>query len=332
MYKALNKQVYKSGDYTISPIRFEDRLDIMKWRNEQIYHLRQNKPLTEIDQDNYFKNVIQILFNQNLPDQILFSFLKNNVCIGYGGLVHINWTDKNAEISFIMDTSLEENYFQDYWTCFLRLIEKVAFVDLKLHKIFTYAYDIRPNLFKVLLQASYFEEARLIEHCFFEDNFIDVLIHSKINSFLKLRKASIKDTDITFDWATNKRIRQYSLQKEDITYKNHKLWFFDKIMSNSCVYLIAEINKTPIGSIRFDIENDKAVLSFLLDPSLHGKGYGKQILEKGCKEFFKISKVKKILGLVSIKNLPSIRTFKKLEFTKILEQNEFITFEKIKQL
>ena len=101
MYKALNKQVYKSGNYTITPLRFEDRLDIMKWRNEQIYHLRQNKPLTEIDQDNYFKNVIQILFNQNLPDQILFSFLKNDVCIGYGGLVHINWTDKNAEISFI---------------------------------------------------------------------------------------------------------------------------------------------------------------------------------------------------------------------------------------
>lgn len=331
MYKALNKQVYKSGNQKITPLRYEDRLDIMKWRNEQIYHLRQNQPLTEIDQNNYFKDVVKAQFSQKRPNNILFSFLENDVCIGYGGLVHINWTDKNAEISFIMDTSLEENYFQEYWTCFLGLIEKVAFVDLKLHKIFTYAYDIRPNLFKVLLQASYFEECRLIEHCFFEDNFIDVLIHSKINSYLKLRKASINDTDITFDWATNKRIRQYSIQKEDITYKNHKLWFFNKIMSNSCVYLIAEINKTPIGSIRFDIENDKAVLSFLLDPSLHGKGYGKQILEKGCKEFFKTSKVKKVLGLVSIKNLPSIKVFKKLEFTKILEKNEFITFEKIKQ-
>ena len=129
MYKALNKQVYKSGDYTITPLRFEDRLDIMKWRNEQIYHLRQNKPLTEIDQDNYFKNVIQTLFSQNLPDQVLFSFLKNDVCIGYGGLVHINWTDKNAEISFIMDTSLEENYFQDYWTSFLGLIERKSLVQ-----------------------------------------------------------------------------------------------------------------------------------------------------------------------------------------------------------
>jgi len=182
MYKALNKQVYKSENYTITPLRYEDRLDIMKWRNEQIYHLRQNKPLTETDQDNYFKNVIQIQFNQNLPDQILFSFLKNNVCIGYGGLVHINWTDKNAEISFIMNTNLEKNRFHEIWTAYLTLIEKVAFDELQLHKVFVYAFDLRPHLYEVLEHSNYFKEATFIEHCFYNNKFIDVIIHSKINN------------------------------------------------------------------------------------------------------------------------------------------------------
>ena len=182
MYKTLNKQLYKSGDYTITPIRSEDRLDIMKWRNEQIYHLRQNKPLTETDQDNYFKNVIQIQFNQNLPDQILFSFLKNDVCIGYGGLVHINWTDKNAEISFIMNTNLEKNRFHEIWTAYLTLIEKVAFDELQLHKVFVYAFDLRPHLYEVLEHSNYFKEATFIEHCFYNNKFIDVIIHSKINN------------------------------------------------------------------------------------------------------------------------------------------------------
>ena len=45
-YKVLNNQVFKSGVFSIVPIRFEDRIDIMKWRNEQIYHLRQDIPLT----------------------------------------------------------------------------------------------------------------------------------------------------------------------------------------------------------------------------------------------------------------------------------------------
>ena len=179
-YKALNKQVYTEGIYSLVPVRFEDRMDIMKWRNEQIYHLRQSKPLTAEDQDNYFNNVVSKLFNEDQPDQILFSFLKNGECIGYGGLVHINWVDKNAEISFIMDTRLEVNKFQEMSQSFLKLIEEVAFQNLTLHKIYIYAFDLRPHLYDVLLSQNYFLDAHLNEHCFFNGEFIDVVIHSKI--------------------------------------------------------------------------------------------------------------------------------------------------------
>ena len=48
-YKVLNKQIFKSDDFSLVPIRFECRYDIMQWRNEQIYHLRQNKLLTEAE-------------------------------------------------------------------------------------------------------------------------------------------------------------------------------------------------------------------------------------------------------------------------------------------
>lgn len=179
-YKVLNKQIFTVGDYSLVPIRFEDRMDIMKWRNEQIYHLRQSKPLTEEDQNNYFKNVVSKLFDREQPDQILFSFLKNGVCIGYGGLVHINWVDKNAEISFIMDTCLENDLFQDFWSEYLSLIEMVAFNELSLHKVYVYAFDLRPHLYEVLVSNKYFLDARLKEQCFFNGRFIDVVIHSKI--------------------------------------------------------------------------------------------------------------------------------------------------------
>ncbi len=181
-YKVLHKQKFESGNFSLIPIRFEDRLDIMKWRNEQIYHLRQNKPLTFEDQDIYFKTIISNLFDQEQPNQILFSFLENNNLIGYGGLVHLNWFDKNAEISFIMSTELEEFRFEDVWKAYLKLIEKVAFIELKFHKIFTYAFDLRPNLYPVLISAGFNEEARLKQHCFSEGKYIDVVIHSKLNS------------------------------------------------------------------------------------------------------------------------------------------------------
>jgi len=180
-YKVLSKQKFCYENYSIVPIRFEDRMDILKWRNEQVYHLRQHILLTETDQDNYFNTVVNKLFDQEQPNQLLFSYLKNEKCIGYGGLVHINWIDKNAEISFVMNTNLEKDHFQSHWKTFLNLIEQVAFRELKFHKIFTYAYDLRPNLYRALEDIDFLKEAILKGHCFFDGEYKDVIIHSKIN-------------------------------------------------------------------------------------------------------------------------------------------------------
>jgi RimJ/RimL family protein N-acetyltransferase len=156
-------------------------MDILKWRNEQIFHLRQNKILTSKDQDEYFETVIRKQFDQQSPDQILFSFLEQNVCVGYGGLVHINWVDRNAEISFIVDTKLEKDFFSHYLTVFLELIERVAFMDLNLHKIFSYAFDVRPNLYKILELSEFQQDAVLKDHCFFNGEFKNVVMHFKLN-------------------------------------------------------------------------------------------------------------------------------------------------------
>jgi len=180
-YKVLVKNNFKKKINSIVPIRFEDRYDIMQWRNEQLYHLRQNKPLTPKDQEDYFDNTVSKLFVQEQPNQILFSFLENDKCIGYGGLVHINWIDKNAEISFIMNTALEKDFFEKHWTNYLYLIEKVAFEELKFHKVFVYAFDLRPHLYVVLEKNNFFKDAQLNEHCFFQGKYIDVLIYSKLN-------------------------------------------------------------------------------------------------------------------------------------------------------
>ena len=57
------------------PIRDVDKFKIMKWRNEQIYHLRQSKKLKS-QQIKYFNEIINPQFKTKYPDQILFSFLK----------------------------------------------------------------------------------------------------------------------------------------------------------------------------------------------------------------------------------------------------------------
>lgn len=179
-YKCLNQQEYTFGDYSIVPLRYEDRFSIMKWRNEQIYHLRQVDPLTAEDQQRYFDNVVVNLYDQQKPDQILFSYLEKGVCIGYGGLVHINWIDNNAEISFIMDTQLEREHFFEHWSNYLTLLKELAFKELGLHKIYTYAFDLRPHLYTILEANGFNREAILRDHCFFQGDYKDVVIHSLV--------------------------------------------------------------------------------------------------------------------------------------------------------
>lgn len=181
-YKVLNKQVFTSGNYTLVPIRFEDRYDIMQWRNEQIYHLRQDKPLTKEIQDAYFENVVAKLFEQDQPNQILFSFLENGNSIGYGGLVHIDWISHNAEISFLLNTTLiDPNSYRLKFMMYLELINQVS-ISIRLHKIYTYGYDYIDYRFEPLYKSGYELEAFLHEHVLFDGELVPVRIYSK---FLK---------------------------------------------------------------------------------------------------------------------------------------------------
>ena len=181
-YLALKKNEFNNGQFKIIPIRYEDRLLIMNWRNEQIYHLRQKSKLTEEVQNNYFEKIVLKLFKSRKPDQLLFSFLKNKTCVGYGGLVHINWMDKNAEISFIIDPKLENQYFHSHWITFLSMIEKVAFEELGLRKIYTYAFDLRPHLYVAVEASGFKREAELKEHFLHNSKFKSVVIHSKFSN------------------------------------------------------------------------------------------------------------------------------------------------------
>ena len=189
-YKILAKQVYSIGNYSIVPIRYKDRLNIMNWRNEQMYHLRQAAPLTIEQQTNYFENVVQKLFTEKNPYQILFSYLKDDKCIGYGGLVHINCEDKNAEMSFLVDTKILGNdiLYSDCFQTYLNLIKLVAFGELEFNKLYTETYDLRDNHIKILEENNFILEGRLREHISIDGTYYDSLYHSILKKEYLLNK------------------------------------------------------------------------------------------------------------------------------------------------
>lgn len=329
-YRALKKQTISKGRYSIVPIRSGDRYDIMNWRNDQMYHLRQSGPLTEENQDNYFDSVVSNLFNQKEPPQILFSYLEGNECIGYGGLVHINWIDRNAEISFLMETGLEKEHFELHWTNFLGLLEKVAWEDLGLHKIYTYAFDLRPKLYTALEKAGFGLDSELKEHCFYDNKFLKVKIHYKLNKEPKLRKADLHDLYQTYLWVNNPGIRMYSFSKGPVPLRDHATWFFNALNNHEKEYYILEVNGVAAGSIRFDFATKgSGKINYLIDPNFKGKGYGTFLVDNGVRFLSGYRpEVEKVYGFVLPENTASIRIFEKLGYKKIPHEGTELKFEK----
>jgi RimJ/RimL family protein N-acetyltransferase len=181
-YACLQQQVFSKGDYKIVPFRQQDLMDIKSWRNEQIQYLRQKEPLTDGMQQHYYQSTILPSFTEKEPRQILFSFLDREMCIGYGGIVHIDWLAQRGEVSFLLDTQHTENQeqYHEEFSIFLQLIKQAAFEDLKFHRLFTETYNIRPQHIATLEQQGFVFEGNLREHVFIHDRFVDSLIHGCI--------------------------------------------------------------------------------------------------------------------------------------------------------
>lgn len=138
---------------------------------------------------------------------------------------------------------------------------------------------------------------------------------------ISVRRANSSDLDLTFTWATNPKIRQFSFSQHQITYEEHSKWFLNKLKYFDSFYYILEFKNKAIGSIRFDIDDNEALISYLLDPLYHGHDLGLLLLKNGLKALenevnLGSVTIKKLSGYVMKQNVPSVKAFEKLGFMK----------------
>lgn len=178
-YACLKNQAFFSGDYSIVPIRYEDMFSIMDWRNDQIRYLRQAAPLTHEQQEKYYQEFLVPSFSEKQPKQVLVSFLYKGKCIGYGGIVHIDWVSRRGEVSFLIETkrSVDPELYRQDFKAFLELIKRLAFEGLHFHRLHGETYDIRPLHIEILESMGFVLEGRMKDHVFVDGRYVDALIH-----------------------------------------------------------------------------------------------------------------------------------------------------------
>jgi len=314
VYQSVPFSSLKSGNFELVPIRDEDKYAIMQWRNEQINILRQNSILSIADQENYFKNVIDPLFIHKNPKQLIFSFLESGQLIG---LVHIDWEKKSAEVSFLTETCRNESaeLFIEDWITYLELIKLLADRYLNFKNIFTYAYDIRPNLYIALEKSGFKETQRIKNGIEINNELKDIVIHHVYFSPLYMRLASKEDVDLYFNWANDLLVRELSFNQNQIDYDHHVKWFNSKINNPSYSFFLFENEKKEaVGQVRIETNKDETIIGISIDHKHRGVRYGVKMLLLACRDFFSHHPSIEIVAYIKQGNIASIRTFEKAGF------------------
>jgi RimJ/RimL family protein N-acetyltransferase len=98
---------------------------------------------------------------------------------------------------------------------------------------------------------------------------------------LRLRRARLEDCRAVHEWRNDERTRQNSHDSRFIPYEEHERWYHQSLTNPNRVLLIGEVFESPIGVLRYDLEQDKATVSIHLAPEWRGHGLGAQLLCSG---------------------------------------------------
>ncbi|WP_158860023.1 GNAT family N-acetyltransferase [Lunatibacter salilacus] len=146
---------------------------------------------------------------------------------------------------------------------------------------------------------------------------------------MELRDATSDDLNITYKWANHPETRKFSFRQEFISLENHSKWFNAKLADEKCIYKILEIDNSPVGSIRLDIQNEVATISYLVSPEYTGRGFGKKIMELAIIAVLKENlKIESVRGLVKKENVASIKIFESFQFERNEMKEGILEFKK----
>ena len=172
------------GPLALRAVQPGDIESIRLWRNAQMDVLRQASEITREAQVEYFKRHVWPQMAEKDPSQVLLAIEANGALVGYGGLVHISWPYRRAEVSFLLAPALEadEAALASHFARYLRMIRAVAFAGLGLRRLSTETYANRVRHIRLLEAAGFRREGLLREQVLVGGMPMDSLLHGLLAS------------------------------------------------------------------------------------------------------------------------------------------------------
>jgi len=183
-YRVMPYPRLSDGMLDVRAVQPADIEAIRQWRNAQMDVLRQTAPISPEQQTRYFADHVWPHVASQEPVQILLALESAGVLIGYGGLVHISWPNRRAEVSFLLtpDRERQSDVLIEFFSRFLNLMKQLAFDHLGLRRLCTETFAHRLRHIAALEASGFQCEGRLREHVLIDGTPTDSFAHGLLAS------------------------------------------------------------------------------------------------------------------------------------------------------
>jgi UDP-2,4-diacetamido-2,4,6-trideoxy-beta-L-altropyranose hydrolase len=106
------------------------------------------------------------------------------------------------------------------------------------------------------------------------------LIDSLFKTNMELKKVTLNDWETLFKWRNDTVTRENSHNSEPVSKEQHLSWLENSLQNENRILLMAYHNEVPAGTVRADIKEGVANLSWTISPDERGKGFGKLMVKK----------------------------------------------------
>ena len=137
---------------------------------------------------------------------------------------------------------------------------------------------------------------------------------------VRLRPAVSEDCRRLWLWRNDETVRRVSFTTSQVPWEDHCRWFESRLQNKNCRILIAENeHHQPVGQVRLDITDCRAVISISLATEFRGAGLGTAIIRTATRHAFRDDRIEAVDAFIRADNLASQAAFRKAGYEQRAE-------------
>jgi UDP-2,4-diacetamido-2,4,6-trideoxy-beta-L-altropyranose hydrolase len=127
---------------------------------------------------------------------------------------------------------------------------------------------------------------------------------------LGLRRIEAGDARQLWEWANDPDVRRASFSPAPIPWDDHVRWLAARLTDPRWMgWMATDAAGISIGQLRFEVDGADATLSVSLDRAARGRGLGRVLIDRGCRDLLQTTVVERVHAWVKPDNAASAAAF-----------------------